>query len=95
VTDDQPDPESVFELPIDGVLDLHTFLPREISDLVPTWIDECKAHGLKELRIVHGKGKGNLRRMVHTLLARRSDVAEFRLAPQERGGWGATLVTLR
>lgn len=89
------DSEPVFELPIDGVLDLHTFSPRDVGDLVPTWIDECKTHGLKELRIVHGKGTGALRRTVHAILARRTDIAEFRLAPEGRGGWGATLVTLR
>lgn len=82
-------------LPIDGVLDLHTFAPRDVADLVPTWLDECRAHGLRELRIVHGKGTGQLRRTVHAILARRSDVQSFGLAPPERGGWGATLVTLR
>ena len=89
------DDEPVFELPIDGVLDLHTFAPREVGDLVPTWIDACREHGLRELRIVHGKGTGSLRRTVHAILARRDDVLEFHLAPSERGGWGATIVTLR
>ena len=89
------DPDAIVALPIDGVLDLHTFSPRDVGDLVPTWIDECKAHGLFELRIVHGKGKGALQRTVHAILARRDDVLDYRLAPPERGGWGATLVTLR
>lgn len=87
--------ESASALPIDGVLDLHTFRPRDVPDLVPTWLDECRAHGLYELRIIHGKGIGNLRRTVHAILARRTDVASFALAPPDRGGWGATLVTLR
>lgn len=82
-------------LPIDGVLDLHTFVPREVGDLVPEWIDACKARGIRELRIVHGKGSGALRRTVHAILDRRTDVLAYRLAPSERGGWGATLVTLR
>lgn len=93
--DEDFDPEAIVALPIDGVLDLHTFSPRDVGDLVPTWIDECRAHGLTELRIVHGKGAGALRRTVHAILARRDDVLEYRLAPPERGGWGATLVTLR
>ena len=93
--DEEFDPEAIVALPIDGVLDLHTFSPRDVGDLVPTWIDECRAHGLTELRIVHGKGTGALRRTVHAILARRDDVLEYRLAPPERGGWGATLVTLR
>ncbi|AKF11115.1 Smr/MutS family protein [Sandaracinus amylolyticus] len=97
MSDDDDDfrPDAVVALPIDGVLDLHTFDPRELGDLLPTWIDECRAHGLFELRIVHGKGTGALRRSVHAILARRDDVLEYRLAPPERGGWGATLVTLR
>lgn len=83
------------ELPIDGVLDLHTFAPREIPDLVATWLSECHARGIYELRIIHGKGKGHLRRQVHALLSRRSDVVRFELAPEDRGGWGATWVLLR
>ena len=92
--DEEMDPE-VIELPIDGVLDLHTFDPRDVADLVPAWIDACAEKGLFELRIIHGKGKGTLRRTVHAILARRSDVLEYHLAPPDRGGWGATLVTLR
>jgi DNA-nicking Smr family endonuclease len=91
----EDDGEAIAPLPLDGVLDLHTFDPREIADLVPTWLDACREEGVLELRIVHGKGKGTLRRTVHAILARRTDVLEYRLAPPERGGWGATLVTLR
>lgn len=93
--DDDFDPEQPAALPMDGVLDLHAFDPREVADLVPTWLDECQAHGIHELRIVHGKGRGVLRRTVHAILARRTDVESFGLAPADRGGWGATLVTLR
>jgi len=89
------DPEQVAKLPLDGVLDLHTFRPSDVPDLVPTWLDACRAEGLWELRIIHGKGRGVLQRTVHAILARRSDVLAYRAAPLERGGWGATLVTLR
>ena len=82
------------ELPIDGVLDLHTFKPSDVPDLVPTWLDECKAHGILEVRIIHGKGRGVLRRTVHAILEKRADVIRFGLAPAHLGGWGATVATL-
>jgi DNA-nicking Smr family endonuclease len=93
---DEPfDPDAVLPLPMDGVLDLHTFAPRDVADLVPTWLDACQEYGLYELRIIHGKGRAVLQRSVHAILARRSDVLAYQLAPPERGGWGATLVSLR
>lgn len=85
----------VVELPIDGVLDLHTFRPSEVAALIADYLDECQRRGILEVRIIHGKGKGTLRRTTHAVLERRADVASFGLAPPERGGWGATLVTLR
>ena len=84
----------VVHLAIDGVLDLHTFHPRDVADLVPTWLDECRAAGIFEVRIIHGKGTGTLRRTVHAILERRPDVAHFGLAPAHAGGWGATVAQL-
>ena len=91
---DEDIPLDPVELPIDGILDLHTFHPRDVKDLVETYLDECRQRGILEVRIIHGKGTGTLRRIVHSILERRADVASFGLAPAERGGWGATLVTL-
>jgi len=82
-------------LPLDGTLDLHTFDPRDVGELVPAWIDESHAAGLRHLRIVHGKGTGALRRSVEALLARHPLVAASRPADEAAGGWGATLVELR
>jgi len=87
-----PDP---IALPIDGTLDLHAFAPSEVGSLVPEWIEASRAAGLTELRIVHGKGTGALRRSVEALLARHPLVASWRTAGEDAGGWGATLVTLR
>lgn len=83
------------QVPIDGVLDLHTFRPRDVPELVPDWLDECRAASITEVRIIHGKGKGTLRRTVHAILDRRDDVVEYGLAPPGRGGWGATVAVLR
>lgn len=91
---DPPFPDPV-PLPLDGTLDLHTFRPSELGELLPEWLEACHAAGLEELRIVHGKGTGALRRSVEAILARHPLVASFRAAQEDAGGWGATLVTLR
>lgn len=83
------------ELAIDGELDLHPFKPKEVKPLVLEYIEVCKQRGIVELRIVHGKGIGALRRTVHALLAKHPDVASYRLGGMGEGSWGATLVTLR
>jgi DNA-nicking Smr family endonuclease len=82
-------------LPLDGVLDLHAFDPRDLGTLLPAWIDDSHAAGLRALRVIHGKGTGALRRSVEKLLARHPKVAAFRPAGEGAGGWGATLVELR
>jgi DNA-nicking Smr family endonuclease len=87
--------EEPVRLPIDGTLDLHAFDPRELGDLLPEYLQACRERGILEVRIVHGKGKGVLRRTVEALLARQKGVASFRPADETGGGWGATLVCLR
>ncbi len=90
-----PDGQEAVRLPIDGVLDLHTFDPRDVEDLLPEYIAMCREKGIFELRIIHGKGTGTLREKVHSILRRRPEVATFRLAGQEAGGWGTTLLFLK
>ena len=89
--EDDPMPRRI---PIDGVLDLHTFRPREVKDLVGDYLAECRKRGILEVRIIHGKGSGALMRTVHALLERNPIVCGFRPAPPQSGGWGATLVQL-
>jgi DNA-nicking Smr family endonuclease len=84
--------DEAIALPIEDELDLHTFAPHEVKELVADYVDEAAARGLNELRIVHGKGTGALRRLVHAVLARHELVVAFRIDDEN---WGATLVQLR
>ncbi len=86
------DGEPVWE--ITDELDLHTFQPRDVSSLVPDYLDECLKRGWREVRIIHGKGTGTLRRIVHAALDRHPSVESYRLAGEGFGGWGATIVSL-
>ncbi|MGD9367108.1 MAG: Smr/MutS family protein [Desulfobacteraceae bacterium] len=81
-------------VPIDGILDLHTFNPKELPALLIDYLSACREKGIFNVRIIHGKGKGIQRARVHALLAKNPMVKEFTTAPEDAGGWGATLVTL-
>ncbi|HUT65115.1 MAG TPA: Smr/MutS family protein [Spirochaetota bacterium] len=82
-------------MPIDGTLDLHYFQPRDVDDLVPSYLSECRDRGILQVRIIHGKGMGALRERVHSILRRLSIVESFALAGESAGGWGATIVKLK
>lgn len=86
--DDEP-----VELPIDGTLDLHTFSPGETRELVPAYLDECRARGILDVRIIHGKGRGVQRDQVHALLRRHPAVISYG-HPHDQSSWGATVVKL-
>lgn len=91
--EERDDDEPVWE--IGDELDLHTFAPRDVSSLVPDYLDECVARGFTEVRIVHGKGKGTLRRTVHAALDRHPAVERYELGGHGFGSWGATRVWLK
>jgi DNA-nicking Smr family endonuclease len=93
--DDEDSSGDVVELPIDGILDLHTFQPREVNELLPEYIAACRKKGIFELRVIHGKGSGAMRQMVHSILRRMPGIETFRTAGEDAGGWGATLVLLK
>lgn len=82
-------------VPFEDTLDLHAFRPDEVAAVVREYLDQARAVGLAEVRIIHGRGRGVQRETVRRLLAGSPLVAEFGDAPPERGGWGATLVRVR
>lgn len=81
------------EYPINGILDLHTFAPSDVGDLVPEYLRVCREKGLQRVRIIHGKGTGTLRRRVHQVLDGLDMVRTYELAG-DQSGWGATIVHL-
>jgi DNA-nicking Smr family endonuclease len=85
----------IIELPIDGILDLHAFRPGEVKELVVEYLAECRKKGILTVRIIHGKGTGQLRRAVASVVGTSDGVSSFRPAGEEEGGWGATIVELR
>jgi len=83
------------KIPIADVLDLHTFQPRDIPDLLEDYFSECLKAGIYSVRIIHGKGKGVQKSRVQALLKTNPRVTAFKDAPPEAGGWGATVVELK
>ena len=81
-----------FQMEITDVLDLHTFAPRETGEAVKTYLEEARAKGYTTVRIIHGKGIGVQREIVHSILRRTEFVASYHDAPAEAGSWGATVV---
>ena len=82
------------KIPIEDVLDLHTFRPQDIPDLLEDYLTECLRAGIYSVRIIHGKGKGVQKKRVQGILKDNQMVMSFCDAPPEAGGWGATLVEL-
>jgi len=81
-------------VPITNELDLHTFRPSEIGELLPEYFAECRRAGIRGVRVIHGKGSGALREGVHALLGRMPEIESFHW-PAAEGGWGATRVVLK
>lgn len=95
LADDVDDPERVVDMPLEDSLDLHTFQPRDVASVVEEYLFAAQKAGFAEVRVIHGRGKGVQRKIVHSVLSRHPAVAAFRTPPQTRGGWGATLVDLK
>jgi dsDNA-specific endonuclease/ATPase MutS2 len=100
VSDEPPndagdDPGEDVVVPIEDALDLHPFQPRDVKAVVMEYLDAAVEAGLREVRLIHGRGIGVQREIVRKVLARDPRVVEFGDAPPGRGGWGATVVVLR
>ena len=83
------------EMPIDGTLDLHTFRPQEIGELLDAYFEACLERGILQVRVVHGKGTGTLRRTVEHHLRQDARVRHWAPGGFAGGSWGATVVDLR
>jgi dsDNA-specific endonuclease/ATPase MutS2 len=98
IDDESLNPDSPFPEPIviefRDVLDLHTIPPRRVRAVVEEYLEEAQHRRVRWVRIIHGKGIGIQRETVRSILSRTPFVADFRDAPSEAGGWGATIVTL-
>ena len=82
-------------IPIEGELDLHAFAPRDIAGVVADYVDAAVEAGLREVRLIHGRGSGRQRDAVRRVCAEHPRVASYADAPPDLGGWGATVVRLR
>lgn len=89
------DDESPVAVPIGDSLDLHAFAPKDVPAVLADYLEECARRGLREVRLIHGRGTGTQRAIVRGLLATHPLVADFADASPDRGGWGATVAYLR
>jgi DNA-nicking Smr family endonuclease len=93
--EEQPTDREPVELPVESSLDLHAFSPRDMVEVVASYLEEAAARGLREVRLIHGKGIGVQRERIRSLVSRHPLVERLADAPAERGHWGATIVWLR
>jgi len=91
---DNPFPEIVL-IEFQDVIDLHSIPPRQVRAVVEDYLEEAQRRNVCGVRIIHGRGIGVQREMVRSILSRTPGVVDFRDAPPEAGGWGATVVTLK
>ena len=88
------DDQDAHRLPIDGTLDLHTFQPREVKDVILAYIEACFEEQIYSVRFIHGKGKGVQRDMVKKILERHPRVESFK-TDTGASSWGATQANLK
>ena len=96
--DESSDPDNPFPDPVTiefrDVIDLHSIPAKQTRAVVEDYLEEARRRGVRFVRIIHGKGIGVQREIVRSILERTPSVVDFRDAPGEAGGWGATIITL-
>lgn len=94
-SEDPSEGEKAIEISIGPEIDLHTFPPKHVGEIVEAYVEECSRLNIERVRIVHGKGVGNLRRTVHSVLSKSPHVQSFGLASEAEGSWGATIAFIQ
>ena len=89
------DTDDPVEIPIEDVLDLHPFRPSEIVDVTLSYLEEARNKGYREVRLIHGKGKGVQRHNIRAALEKLAYVESWSDGGPGGGEWGATVVRLR
>ena len=83
-------PEETSKVPIEDTIDLHSFQPREIPEVVEEYLFQAVAKGFKQVRIIHGRGIGVQRAIIHSILKKHAQVIGFHDLPDR----GSTVVNL-
>ena len=91
---DDEDDDAPVVLPIEDVLDLHPFLPRDVRDVALDYLIEARAAGFRDVRLIHGRGIGVQRQIIRAMLEKLDWVEHYQDADGSGGGWGATLIRL-
>lgn len=86
------DDTEIVRVPIENTLDLHAFNPRDITSVVDAYVTAAHEAGLREVRLIHGRGKGVQRGIVQQALERHPLVHAFYDAPESH--LGATVAVL-
>jgi DNA-nicking Smr family endonuclease len=93
VDDAEDGPSDLVHIPVEAELDLHAFAPRDVASVVAEYVTAAAQAGFREVRVVHGRGRGVQRGNVQSALDRHPCVEEFR--DDTASHLGATLVRLR
>lgn len=80
---------------VTDILDLHGFFPEQVPEMIEAFLENANELGIYTLRIIHGKGKSKLKWAVYKELEKYPQIAKFKDAPPELGGWGTTILYLK